>query len=94
MQHKLTVRCIGCGRHMSHHKLCNQLPEGVEAPALPRAGDRYFCTQCGQLGEFMEDLQLRRLTTDEILQVPVNVKLLAVITRARYLHMVVRDWRN
>lgn len=72
--------CLNCGKKLNGIAQIDNAP----TEALPEPGDISFCMYCGHIMSFGEDLKLRELTSEEMLEVAGDERILAA-SRARKL---------
>ncbi|UPK03157.1 hypothetical protein [Bradyrhizobium sp. 170] len=75
--------CLGCGRQVNG-------ASGVDFRGLPRPGNITVCLYCGHIMAFTEDLRLRELTDEEMIDVAGDPRLIAV-QRARKLAKMMKQ---
>jgi hypothetical protein len=63
--------CISCGKPMTG-------ASGVDWDERPTPGDFAVCLYCGRLSAYAEDLTLRALTDDELLEIIDDDRIIAM----------------
>lgn len=65
--------CLNCGKELDGVAQIDNAP----TEALPEPGDISFCMYCGHIMSFDENVKLRELTSDEMLEVAGDERILA-----------------
>lgn len=68
--------CLGCG------KLVDAATSFADPAAKPSPGDITICLDCGHVMAFADDLKLRSLTDQELIEIAADPEILA-LQRAR-----------
>lgn len=84
-EHELRAVCPWCHGELTRSSSANELD-----PKPPRPGDLTLCMTCGEWGAFSDDLGLRKLSDDEMIEVAQDencrkIRLAWVMTRADFL---------